>query len=133
MPNASAPSVIDFVNLVALFLAVWHTVRRLDAARHGPERHPAIDSAEVGRWQSAALRAHAIVIWTCFAYIALDLAFKALALPDLARINLGAARAVGASLFAIWLVGVAIGIYRVRNAERWREQLGIDRRPGSDS
>ena len=126
MPNASAPSVIDFVNLVALFLAVWHTVRRLDAARQGPERHPELDAVEVARWQAAALRAHATVIWTCFAYIALDLAFKALALPGLARVNLGAARAVGAGLFAIWLVGVAIGIYRVRSAEHRRAQLGLD-------
>jgi hypothetical protein len=117
---------IDFINLVALFLAIWHTVRRLDVAQHDAVAYPHVDAAEFSRWRTAALRAHGIVIWACFGYIAADLAFKLFALPTLAQTNEVATRAVGASLCGILMIGIAVGIYRVRNAERLRRHLGIE-------
>jgi hypothetical protein len=133
VPSATEPSVIDFVNLIALFLAVWHTVRRLDAAKHQADHYPSVEAGHFQHWRVQALRAHGIVVWVCFGYIVLDLAFKAFVLPGLLHEHVVVVRAVGAGLFVSWAVGVAVGIHRVRDAERMRDSLGIEQSRTRDS
>ncbi len=115
-----------FINLIALFLGVWHSVRRLDVARHEAETYPQVEPAAFAQWRARALRAHGILVWACFAYILVDLAFRWFAVPSLAQTNELAVRIVGGGLTVVWAVATGVGMYRVRVAEALRGRLGIE-------
>lgn len=124
---------IDVLNLVALFLAIWHSIRRLDAAKLAAEDFPSVDGQAFAHWRGEALRAHAIVLWSCFGYILVDLVWKALAWPPGSRFDLGLTVWIGRGLFLPAAVGAAIGLIRVRRAEVLRISLGIEPGPGPDA
>jgi hypothetical protein len=119
---------IDALDLVALLLAVYHTVARLDVAKRAAADFPGVAAGDFSRWQRDELAALKTVLVACFGYIVADLGFKTLLLGWVWAASPRLAQGVGLGLFLPAAALFALGAARRRRARRLRLELGIDLR-----
>ena len=115
---------IDALDLVTLFIAIFHTVRRLDVAKRSPADYPNAPLARFQEWQTAALRALGTVRGVCFTYIAVDLGIKITGLlvaPPL--LTWTVATILRAAVVVLLAIGLLVGFLQVRAAGKLRMAL----------
>lgn len=113
----------DVLDLLAVIIAVWHTVRKLDVMKRRPEDYPHVAREDFLGWQASERAAYAFGSWASFLKLLLDpaLVFLApkLALPPAVLRTLAAAIDLG------WAAAVIVATLRAGRARRRRDALGI--------
>ena len=113
----------DVLDLLAVIVAVWHTVRKLDVMKRRPEDYPHVAREDFLAWQSSERAAYAMGSWASFLKLVLDPALLLLA-PKLA-LPAVVLRTLAATIDLGWAAVVIIATLRAGRARRRREALGI--------
>lgn len=112
------------LDIVAVILGVFYTVRKLDIRKREPAKFPHVPGEEFMRWRDREAGAYSLASAACFLKLILDYAFLFVARK--AELDAGVVRTVGASLFAAWLVALIVSFLRMNAARKMREHLEID-------
>lgn len=117
--------------LIAVLIAIVYTYRKVDVRRYAAEQFPHVPRSDFESWQSRELGAYNLITGVCALMIVVDYAWR----WYFARggVSFGAVRAVGATIFLAWVVGIGVGLWRVRAARRQRAELGIGSAPPARS
>jgi hypothetical protein len=112
------------LDILAIVLGILYSVRKLEVRRREPEDFPHVPTDEFLRWRNREVGAYSLTSLACFAKLLLDYAF--LFYAQRAQLDPRVVRAVGASLFGIWVLLLVVSFIRANSARKLREQLGID-------
>lgn len=113
----------DMLDLLAVVVAVLHTVRKLDVMKRRAEDQPGVSAPDFLAWQQSERAAYALGSWASFLKLVLDPALLLLA-PKLS-LSAGALRALGATIDLSWVAAVIVATVRASRARRRRYELGI--------
>jgi len=113
----------DVLDLLAVIVAVWHTMRKLDVMKRRPEDYPHVAREDFLAWQASERAAYAMGSWASFLKLVLDPALLLLA-PKLA-LPAVVLRTLAASIDLGWAAVVIIATLRGGRARRRRDALGI--------
>lgn len=112
-----------------IFGILW-SIRKLEIRR--TPQPPQIDTAGFEQWQGRALFAYNLGIFACFGKIVLDYGFQYFA--GRMQLSWSLVRAVGATLFFLWLGALVASVLLARRARLDAARLGIESRgPAAES
>lgn len=115
---------IDALDVLSVLLGVFFTVRKLDVTRRRPEDYASVPAVDFGRWRFLRARAYSVGIWVSFLRIVADFAFVHWSTTT--GLSWDSMRVGGASIDALWAVGLAVALYRGRAARKLGTDLGIE-------
>ena len=113
----------DMLDLLAVVVAVLHTVRKLDVMKRRSKDYPGVPEADFLAWQESERSAYALGSWASFLKLVLDPALLLLA-PKLS-LSPGVLRALAATIDLSWVAVVILATVRASRARRRRYELGI--------
>ena len=113
----------DVLDLLAVIVAVWHTVRKLDVMKRRPEDYPHVAREDFLGWQSSERAAYALGSWASFLKLLLDPALLFLA-PKL-PLSAAVLRTLAAAIDVGWAAAAIVATLRAGRARRRRDALGI--------
>jgi hypothetical protein len=113
----------DPIDVIALVLGIWMTVRKLDVRRREPEQYPEIARDGFERWKTLASSAYTFGSTACFAKLCADFALRIFG--PRAGLPWPVIRALGLALFVGWIAALVVTWVRARRAGRLQDELGI--------
>lgn len=116
---------MDFTDVIAVFLGIWTTIRKLDVRWREPGQFPEVPPDEFAAWKKKALKAYNIGGTACFLKVIGDIAFVYLYV-NRAHANAVVVTLVGLTIFAGWLAAMVFTFVGARAARRIQISLGID-------
>jgi hypothetical protein len=116
---------MDFTDVIAVFLGIWLTIRKLDVRWREPDQFPQVPPDEFASWKKNALLAYNVGGTACFLKVAGDIAFVFLYV-NRAHANAAVVMVVGLTIFVGWLAALVFTFVRARAARGVQLALGID-------
>lgn len=113
---------VDVLDIVAIILGVWFTLRKLDAQSREPAQFPHVAREDFLRWQEREVGIYRALVWASFAKVAVDLSFTFFVAPGQ---DPGLVRAVGATIDLSWLAVLVVSFFRIHRVRAVRRRLGI--------
>lgn len=113
---------VDVVDIVAVILGIFFTIRKLDAQSRRPEDFPAVDRAAFLDWQARETKVYSAAVLACFLKVFLDLGFVYFLAEGLPY---RAVQLVGAAIDLSWLGFVIFSLFRASRVREQRRRLGI--------
>lgn len=116
---------MDFTDVIAVFLGIWLTIRKLDVRWREPEQFPEAPPEQFAAWKKDALRAYNVGGTACFFKVAGDIGFVFLYV-NRPHANPVVVTVVGLTIFVAWLAALVFTFVRARAARQIQLALGID-------
>ncbi len=113
---------IDVLDIVATILAVWFSVRKLDAQSRRAEDFPHVARLDFEAWQSREVDAYRVAAFGCVLKVIVDLIFTLVVVPC---VSFGLARAGGGIIDLSWAALLVATFVRTHRARETRRRLGI--------
>ncbi len=114
---------VDVLDILALIIGIFYTVRRLDIRKREGKDYPHVPKDAFVAWQRAEAGAYALASSACFAKVVIDFAFVSWA--SSAGISEGLMRAGGAGIDLSWAAVLVLAMLRAGKARGRRRELGI--------
>lgn len=123
MPSepASIPS-FDFLDILAVILGVFYTIRKLDIARREAAQFPKVPPDQFELWKRRQGAAYTLGMTACLLKLVVDFAFVHLAWG---RLEPSLLRTGGMAIDLTWAAAMFIAIYRGARARKIAGRLGI--------
>ncbi len=118
---------VDTLDIVAIILGIFFTIRKLDAQHRTPKEFPHVDPEVFTEWQAQEVGVYAAGMLACFGKIVIDLAFGFFYVRGLSGdpYHDPLARAVGMTVDLSWLLVTLVTFYRATRMSKRRAELRI--------